>query len=75
MMSIFKICFQLTGYGLMCYQCAPSMPGCNEFNWRGMGYLGKSCPEEDDICVKLIERKGGECFMFIFVLLINANIL
>lgn len=44
----------------MCYQCAPSMPGCNEFNWRGMGYLGKSCPEEDDICVKLIERKGGK---------------
>ncbi|XP_077293693.1 QVR superfamily protein crim [Arctopsyche grandis] len=47
------------GYALMCYQCAPSMPGCNEFNWRGMGYLGSSCPESDDVCVKLIERKGA----------------
>ena len=55
----------------MCYQCAPSMPGCNEFNWRGMGYLGKVCPEEDDICVKLIERKGGEIILAVIAVRIH----
>ncbi|XP_028041042.1 uncharacterized protein LOC114251063 [Bombyx mandarina] len=44
-----------------CYQCTAATPGCNEpFNWRGMGYLGNPCPESEDVCVKLIERKGAQ---------------
>lgn len=49
------------GLATWCYQCTAATPGCNEpFNWRGMGYLGNPCPESEDVCVKLIERKGGE---------------
>ncbi|CAG9090976.1 hypothetical protein JYU34_009536 [Plutella xylostella] len=46
---------------IWCYQCSPAKPGCNEpFNWRGVGYLGTACPDDGDVCVKLIERKGAE---------------
>ncbi|XP_026326854.1 uncharacterized protein LOC113235389 [Hyposmocoma kahamanoa] len=47
-------------FALWCYQCTAATPGCTEFNWRGMGYLGNPCPENEDICVKLIERKGAQ---------------
>ncbi|CAG9563235.1 unnamed protein product [Danaus chrysippus] len=30
------------------------------FNWRGIGYLGSLCPDREDICVKLIEKKGAQ---------------
>lgn len=45
----------------MCYQCTSAQPGCGlyDFNWRGIGYLGTDCPDEDDTCVKIIERKGA----------------
>ncbi|CAG4941188.1 uncharacterized protein LOC123691585 [Colias croceus] len=46
---------------IWCYQCTSAIPGCHEpFNWRGVGYLGKPCPDNEDICVKLIERKGAQ---------------
>ncbi|XP_050672720.1 uncharacterized protein LOC126970673 isoform X2 [Leptidea sinapis] len=46
---------------IWCYQCTSAIPGCTEpFNWRGIGYLGNPCPDSEDICVKLIERKGAE---------------
>lgn len=36
-----------------------STPGCSEnFHSRGIGYWGQQCPD-DDMCVKVIERKGG----------------
>lgn len=48
------------GDAIWCYQCTSSTPGCGEeFNWRGIGYLGDPCPEDNDICVKLIEKKEG----------------
>ncbi|ETN65549.1 hypothetical protein AND_002681 [Anopheles darlingi] len=44
---------------IWCYRCNSATPGCGDnFNWRGIGYLGDPCPEDDDICVKVIERKG-----------------
>lgn len=46
---------------IWCYQCTGATPGCSEpFNWRGIGYLGQPCLDNDDICVKLIERKGAQ---------------
>lgn len=49
------------GLAIWCYQCTAATPGCNEpFNWRGVGYLGSPCPDNEDVCVKLIERKGGK---------------
>ncbi|CAG5056079.1 unnamed protein product [Parnassius apollo] len=46
---------------IWCYQCTAATPGCNEpFNWRGIGYLGSPCVDSEDVCVKLIERKGAQ---------------
>lgn len=47
-------------FAIWCYQCTAATPGCTEpFDWRGVGYLGNPCPENEDVCVKLIERKGA----------------
>lgn len=46
---------------IWCYRCNSATPGCSDnFNWKGIGYLGDPCPEDDDICVKIVERKGGK---------------
>lgn len=51
----------LTGSAIWCYRCTSATPGCAEkFNWRGIGFLGEHCPEPDDICVKVTERRGGK---------------
>lgn len=48
------------GNAIWCYRCTSATPGCAEnFHWRGIGYWGEQCPEDDDICVKVVERKGG----------------
>lgn len=48
------------GNAIWCYRCTSATPGCAEnFHWRGIGYWGEQCPEDNDICVKVIERKGG----------------
>lgn len=53
------------GFAIYCYRCTSATPGCGQpFNWRGIGYLGQQCPEDNDICVKLIERKGGTYILF-----------
>lgn len=50
-----------TGKGLYCYRCSSNHPGCGTpLNW--LWYWGETCPEYDDKCVKIIERKGGVCF-------------
>jgi len=52
--------FFTKGLAIWCYRCTSATPGCsNNFNWRGIGFLGDSCPEDDDICVKITERKGA----------------
>ncbi|KAI4457581.1 atilla isoform b-related-related [Holotrichia oblita] len=44
---------------LWCYQCVSNEPGCGrEFNW--WWHWTKICPEDDDICVKIIERKDSQ---------------
>ncbi|XP_034106572.1 uncharacterized protein LOC117569497 [Drosophila albomicans] len=49
------------GAAIWCYRCTSATPGCAEkFNWRGIGFLGEQCPESDDICVKLTERRGTQ---------------
>lgn len=56
--------FNVSGLAIWCYQCTAATPGCTEpFNWRGVGYLGNPCPDRDDICIKLIERKGGKPYL------------
>ncbi|EDX10120.1 uncharacterized protein LOC6737703 [Drosophila simulans] len=48
------------GSAIWCYRCTSATPGCAEkFNWRGIGFLGEHCPEPDDICVKVTERRGA----------------
>ncbi|XP_065345313.1 UPAR/Ly6 domain-containing protein crim [Cloeon dipterum] len=43
--------------GTYCYRCVSTHPGCSTpFNWYW--HTGQWCPEEDDICVKITERKG-----------------
>uniref|UniRef100_A0A1A9X0B1 Uncharacterized protein n=1 Tax=Glossina brevipalpis TaxID=37001 RepID=A0A1A9X0B1_9MUSC len=50
-----------SGLATWCYRCTSSTPGCGEdFNWHGIGYLGEPCPENEDICVKIIERRGAK---------------
>lgn len=46
-------------FKLYCYRCVSTHPGCGDkFNW--LWYWGEICPEPNDVCVKLIERKGVE---------------
>ncbi|BFF97301.1 uncharacterized protein DMAD_05743 [Drosophila madeirensis] len=48
------------GDAIWCYRCTSATPGCAEnFNWRGIGFLGEQCPEPNDICVKVTERRGS----------------
>ncbi|XP_019875509.1 uncharacterized protein LOC109603453 [Aethina tumida] len=47
------------GLSLWCYQCVSTQPGCGTpFNW--LWHWTKVCPEDDDVCVKIIEQKDGE---------------
>ncbi|XP_062558484.1 uncharacterized protein LOC134223355 [Armigeres subalbatus] len=55
---IFMVAFERST-AIWCYRCTSATPGCGEdFNWRGIGFLGDPCPEDDDICVKVIEKRG-----------------
>jgi len=45
--------------GLWCYQCVSTQPGCGTpFDWRW--HTSFTCPDANDKCVKIIERKGAE---------------
>ncbi|KAK7590124.1 hypothetical protein V9T40_001737 [Parthenolecanium corni] len=45
--------------GLRCYKCVSTQPGCGQpFHW--IWYPSISCPEDDDVCIKIIEKKGGQ---------------
>lgn len=60
---------------IWCYRCNSATPGCSDnFNWRGIGFLGDPCPEDDDICVKVIERKGGEKISSVWIMSIFLSI-
>jgi len=49
------------GFAIWCYRCTSATPGCaDHFNWRGIGFLGEQCPERDDICVKVVEKRGAK---------------
>lgn len=53
--------FSLKGLAIWCYRCTSATPGCaDNFNWRGIGFLGEQCPEKNDICVKITEKRGGK---------------
>ncbi|XP_066258709.1 UPAR/Ly6 domain-containing protein crim [Euwallacea similis] len=44
---------------IWCYHCISTQPGCGTpFNW--LWHWTKVCPEEDDVCVKILEEKDGE---------------
>lgn len=68
--------FICSGEAIWCYRCTSATPGCAEtFNWRGIGYWGEQCPEDNDICVKITERKRGKykLELIIFHLSLIAN--
>ena len=47
------------GESLYCYRCNSNHPGCGTpLNW--WWYWGETCPEQDDKCIKIIEKKGAE---------------
>lgn len=51
-------CFQ-GGEALWCYQCVSTQPGCGTpFDWRW--YTSVTCPDTNDKCVKIVERKGAD---------------
>ncbi|XP_018331084.1 uncharacterized protein LOC108741014 [Agrilus planipennis] len=54
------LCFLFKlGNSLWCYECVSTQPGCGTpFNWWMM--WTNVCPEDDDVCVKIIERKGAQ---------------
>lgn len=53
--------YYISGDALYCYRCNSNHPGCGDtLNW--LWYWGETCPEPDDICVKIIERKGGNLY-------------
>ncbi|KAK6637782.1 hypothetical protein RUM44_008204 [Polyplax serrata] len=42
---------------LYCYRCVSTHPGCGTpFNW--LWYWSQQCPEVNDRCVKITERRG-----------------
>nr|CAG4650617.1 EOG090X0I2F [Sida crystallina] len=50
---------QGTAQGLWCYRCVSTHPGCGTvFDWRW--YWSYTCPEANDKCVKIVEKKGAD---------------
>lgn len=47
---------------LWCYSCVSSQPGCEEFYVNWFIHHAITCPKSDDMCVKIIEKRGGECY-------------
>lgn len=58
---IFLSFLSVNGYSftkIYCYRCVSTHPGCGEnFNW--LWYWSQQCPEENDKCIKITERKGS----------------
>ncbi|XP_050296465.1 uncharacterized protein LOC126736244 [Anthonomus grandis grandis] len=51
--------FVVPSSAIWCYQCVSTQPGCGTpFNW--LWHWTKVCPENDDVCVKIIEKRAGE---------------
>jgi len=47
------------GEALLCYQCVSTHPGCgHDFKW--IWHKTITCPDEDDVCVKIIENKDEQ---------------
>lgn len=44
---------------IYCYSCVSTQPGCDEFyvDWRI--HKAQACTNEDDKCVKIIEKRKG----------------
>lgn len=55
--------YYILGETLYCYRCNSNQPGCGTpLNW--LWYWGETCPEYDDKCIKIIERRGGKFFSY-----------
>ncbi|KAB0802761.1 hypothetical protein PPYR_04947 [Photinus pyralis] len=65
MYKIFICLFVFTSYissafcSLWCYECISTQPGCGEkLNW--LWHWTRVCPEQDDVCVKILETKDAD---------------
>ncbi|KAK9873970.1 hypothetical protein WA026_002321 [Henosepilachna vigintioctopunctata] len=48
-----------TSEALWCYECVSNQPGCGEpLNW--LWHWTTVCPEDNDVCVKILEVKDAE---------------
>ncbi|XP_056632683.1 uncharacterized protein LOC130442534 isoform X2 [Diorhabda sublineata] len=57
--KIILVTFIARSSALWCYQCVSTQPGCgNPFNW--LFHWTKVCPEDDDVCVKILEQKNAD---------------
>lgn len=57
--TVFFIYLAKETSALWCYECVSNTPGCGEdFNW--LWHWTTVCPEDDDVCVKILEKKDSE---------------
>jgi len=68
LMFRFTDCFTAESI-VVCYQCVSTHPGCGD-NFKWLWYKTIICPEEDDICVKITERIGGNNYSFTIVIVL-----
>lgn len=58
-LTILVCSVQAQGVGLWCYKCVSTHPGCGKnFDWRW--HWSYTCPDPNDKCVKIVEKKGAE---------------
>lgn len=59
---------------LLCYSCVSSQPGCSNGGVNWFLHSAISCPKEDDVCVKITERRGGKLIVLDIVADIKIKI-